>query len=75
MMLLPEPGSGSRSQAARLPKADRDGSTERLRFAIIAGVRTAPPFAFRVLTGQQKFELYWLKKVAARCTHRSFEKQ
>src|SRR3954462_2989514 len=41
----------------------------------MAGVRAAPSFAFSVRTGQQKLSLYLLKKVAARCTHQSFEKQ
>src|SRR3954471_14104325 len=41
----------------------------------MAGVRASPPFAFSVLTGQQKLPLYLLKKVAARCAHQSFEKR
>src|SRR3954465_15650088 len=41
----------------------------------MAGVRSSPAFVFSVLTGQQKFELYIVKNVTARCTHQSFEKQ
>src|SRR5262249_61890246 len=41
----------------------------------MAGVWAGPPLAFSVLTGQQKFSLYLLKKLAARWIHQSFEKQ
>src|SRR5262245_12131411 len=41
----------------------------------MAVVWAGPPLAFSFLTGQQKFSLYLLKKLAARWIHQSFEKQ
>src|SRR3954449_11277851 len=41
----------------------------------MAGVRASPALVFRVLTGQQKLELYIVKNVIARWIHQSFEKQ
>jgi hypothetical protein len=41
----------------------------------MAGVRASPAPVFNDLTGQQKLSLYMVKKVTARWTHQSFEKQ